>query len=152
MNGAKRIRLCCTYKKGDSKNLNNYRGFALANSMLKIFTAITAKRVNIWCESYDILPEGQAGFRVNRGCEDNIFTLQYKISETLQKQKGRIFLTFIDFIKAFDAIHHNLLWRKLYKVGMSTQIIRVLKDIYDKASTQVKIDMTALTNIVAITK
>ena len=42
---------------------NNYRGITLLPVMGKIFTSILHERLMFWCESYEILPDAQFGFR-----------------------------------------------------------------------------------------
>ena len=39
--------------------------------------------------------------------------------------------------KAFDSIQHSLLWKKLYALGVSGQLIRVLQSMYAKATERV---------------
>lgn len=140
------------YKKGNKLDPNNYRGIALANTVAMVFTAILAKRISKWCESYDILPEGQTGFRENRSCEDNVFVMHTNIVEALARPKGKIYILFVDFRKAFDSIWHSILWRKLHMAGISSQIIRVLNSLYHNANTQIKINNKELTNSIGITK
>ncbi|XP_011313595.1 uncharacterized protein, partial [Fopius arisanus] len=59
--------LTMLHKKGPVDDPSNYRGIALTNSILKIFTKILAVRIEKWMESSEILPESQAGFRRGRG-------------------------------------------------------------------------------------
>lgn len=63
------------YKKGEKSDPANYRPIALVNYITKIFTQILATRLNKWIEDSNFLPEWQAGFRKNRSCIDNIFSL-----------------------------------------------------------------------------
>ena len=49
-----------------------------------------------------------------------------------------MYVIFVDYKRAFDSIHHNMLWNKLYKLGLSGKIIRLLKNIYDNASFKVR--------------
>ena len=45
---------------------------------------------------------------------------------------------FVDFARAFDSIDHQKLWLKLYKLGVSPKLIRILSDIYSKASMKIR--------------
>lgn len=139
------------FKKGNKKDIMNYRGIALANAILKIFTNILAKRLGIWAENMGLLPEGQAGFRAGRSCEDNIFVLQAKISLTIQKERGKLFTTFVDFQRAFDSVHHGLLCQKLHKIGLSGQCIRIIRSIYENAKMKVKLQEGEFTDEIEIT-
>lgn len=62
-----------------------------------------------------------------------------------------MYVAFVDFRGAFDSIVHAILWRKLYKAGMSTQLIRVLQNYYTKACTRVRTEK-GKTDIIDITK
>lgn len=140
------------YKKGDVLDHLNYRGIALANTIAKIFTTIIASRLSDCCDISNILPEAQAGFRRNRSCEDNIFTLHTKITQMLCKPKGKMYAVFVDFRRAFDSVVHRVLWQKLYKAGVSSQLIRVLQDLYTKASMRVKLNNNSVTDYLDITE
>ena len=55
--------------------------------------------------------EGQAGFRVKRGCVDNIYTLR------LREGKDT-YAFFLDVQKAYDTVWRNRLWFKLWEFGV----------------------------------
>lgn len=86
----------------------------------------------------EALPEDQAGFRRNRCCEDNLFVLYAKISLALCNPKGKLYVLFVDFRRAFDSVNHQILWNKLYATGVSSQFVRVLQDLYCKATMRVR--------------
>ena len=44
---------------------------------------------------------------------------------------------FIDFKKAFDRVWHAALWETMKKHNISTSLIRVIKNLYDKATSAV---------------
>ena len=48
------------------------------------------------------------------------------------KKKSDTFVAFIDFSKAYDRINRQLLWYKLSRLGISDQLIHVLKSLYSK--------------------
>ena len=48
-------------------------------------------------------------------------------------------MCFVDFKKAFDSVQHRLLWEKLHSLGISRQMIAILKSMYAKATARVKI-------------
>lgn len=116
------------FKKGEPQDPGNYRGIALANALSKIFTSILATRINEWSEAEQILPEGQAGFRRGRGCDDNIFVLNAQTALALKNPKGKLYAVFVDFRRAFDSVDHLILWSKLQEMGVGARIIRVLRD------------------------
>ena len=52
--------------------------------------------------------------------------------------KKWLFCAFIDYKKAFDSVQHGLLWRKLLNSSVNGKVLRVIRDIYDKAKSCVK--------------
>ena len=140
------------HKKGDPSNPANYRAIALINSITKIFTSILADRIKNWCETNDIHMEGQNGFRSARSTEDNIFILNSKITSALSHPKGKLYIAFIDFKRAFDSIEHDILWQKLFACGMSARLIELLRNFYGKATMRVKINQSSFTKDIAVTR
>ena len=60
------------FKKGDREDPGNYRGITLLSVVGKVFCKI----LNNQClDKRGELHEGQAGFRVNISCMDNVYTL-----------------------------------------------------------------------------
>lgn len=132
------IILSILHKQGDRKDPSNHRGIALVNHISKLFTALLAERLYNWAENSKLLPEGQAGFRSSRGCMDNLFVLHEVIHSKLRQKKGSSFIIFVDLKRALDTVNHKLLWTKLLGLGVSAKIIRILKNLYDKASIKIK--------------
>jgi len=64
------------FKKGDRKDLNNYRGITLTSCVSKVFNRIIAMSISKFLENSNILSEVQGGFRPLHRCEDHIFTLK----------------------------------------------------------------------------
>ena len=58
------------------------------------------------------LPVVQAGFRKGRGTRDQIANIHWIIKKAREFQKN-IYFCFIDYVKAFDCVDHNKLWKIL---------------------------------------
>ncbi|XP_050509001.1 uncharacterized protein LOC126886189 [Diabrotica virgifera virgifera] len=125
------------HKKGSIDNPSNYRGIALMSCVEKIFTQVLLNRLNEWTDNNNIIPEIQSGFRKHRSCTDNVFVLNSIIQSRLRLKKRKVFVAFVDYNRAFDSVSHNLLWQKLYNIGVSGRIILLLRNIYNEASMQV---------------
>ena len=54
----------------------------------------------------------------------------------LQHQQD-LFHVFIDFKKAFDRVWHAALWATMKKYNISTNLIQVIKNLYNKATSAV---------------
>jgi hypothetical protein len=78
----------------------------------KLFTAVLLTRLNAFSEKCSILNENQSGFRKGYSTIDNIFVL-YAFFELLKLKKKKLFVTFVDFEKAFDKVWKDGLWCKL---------------------------------------
>lgn len=91
-----------------------------------------------WAEQLEMIPEEQTGFRLKRGVQDNIFNLQSIIHNRLRLQGGKMYALFVDYKRAFDSVPHRRLWSKLYSLGLSTKIIKILQSLYDHAEVQIR--------------
>ena len=65
------------------------------------------------------LPDVQAGFRRGRGTKDRIANICWIIEKSREFQKN-IYFCFIDYVKAFDRVDHNKLWKILQEMGKQT--------------------------------
>ncbi|XP_015123156.1 uncharacterized protein LOC107045392 [Diachasma alloeum] len=133
--------LSMLFKKGDPADPMCYRGIALINNILKMYTGILHSHLEAWMASRNILPEEQAGVRRGRGCIDQTFSLVTAVQTKLRLTGNTIYCIFIDFRRAFDLVPHQLLWEKLGKLGVSGKTLRVFRNIYDNASVKVRLGM-----------
>ena len=66
------------FKKGDREDPGNYRGITLLSVVGKVFCKILNNRLVGCLDKEGFLHEGQAGFRVNRCCVDDINIFYFK--------------------------------------------------------------------------
>ncbi|CAG5100682.1 Similar to jockey\pol: RNA-directed DNA polymerase from mobile element jockey (Drosophila funebris) [Cotesia congregata] len=97
-----------------------------------------SNRLTIWINETKALPEEQAGFIAKRSCDDNIFTLLATIQLNLCNRKSQLHGLFVDFRRAFDSVPYDLLWKKLFNLGVSPKLIKILRNLYNLAKFQVK--------------
>ena len=83
-----------------------------------------------------IIAEEQAGFRAGRSTTEQIFNLRIPCEKYLQHQQD-LFHVFIDFKKAFDKVWNAALWATMKKYIISTNLIQVIKNLYNKATSAV---------------
>ena len=95
---------------------------------------ITLNRLKPQAEK--IIFEEQTGFRAGRNTTEQIFNLRILCEKYLQHHQG-LYHVFIDFEKAFDRVWHAALWTTMKKYYISTNLIRVLKNLYDKVTSAV---------------
>ena len=124
---------------------DNYRGITVLSCFGKLFTSIINARINSFLENYKLLGNEQAGFRCNNSTNDHIFSLHCLVDLYLQKKK-RLYCLFVDYRKAFDTIQRSLMWEKLFKIGINGNVLSVIKDMYAKAKSCVKLPDGTLSN------
>ena len=83
-----------------------------------------------------IIAEEQAGFRAGRSTTEQIFNLRILCEKYLEHQQD-LYHVFIDFKKAFDRVWHATLTATMKKYNTSTNLIRVIKNLYGKATSAV---------------
>ena len=113
-------------KKGNVKECSNYCTIALISHtsqvMLKILQARLQKYLN------HEFPDVQAGFRKGRGTRDQITNIHWISKKSSDFQKN-IYFCFIDYIKAFDCVGHNKLWKILHEMGIPDHLTCLLRNL-----------------------
>ena len=80
--------------------------------------------------------EEQAGFRVERGCRDQIFVMRQLAEKTIEKD-GKMYAAFIDLEKAYDKVWREDMWRTLATYGVSGRLLRAVKALYENSKARV---------------
>jgi len=111
-------------KKGDLANCDNYRGITMLSVPGKILSRIILQRL---IDALDeILRDQQMDFRKNRSCTDHIATLRIIAEQSLEWNTS-LFITFIDFKKAFNSVDHSTLWKILRHHGIPEKFIAIIQ-------------------------
>ena len=114
-------------KKGNAKECLNYRTVALISHTSKVILKIIQARLQQYvnCERPDV----QAAFRKVRGTRDQIANIFWIIEKAREFQKN-IYFCFIDYVKAFDCVDHNKLWKILKEMGIPDHLTCLLRSLY----------------------
>ena len=75
------------------------------------------------------LPDVQAGFRKGRGTRDQIANIRWIINKAKEFQKS-IYFCFIYYVKGFDCMDHNKMWKILKEMGISEHLTCLLRNLY----------------------
>ena len=75
------------------------------------------------------LPDVQFGFRKGRVTRDQTANIQWIIEKAREYQKN-IYFCFIDYVKAFDCVDHNKLWKILKTEGRPDHLACLLRNLY----------------------
>ena len=100
----------------------------------KVFTNIILERlVNKVDEK---ISESQAGFRKERGCADQIFTLR-RMMEQAKAEKVPMHMCFVDLKAAYDTVNRKALFKKLRKYDVSQKLCSLIERLYEGTNSAV---------------
>ena len=107
-------------KKGDLRDCINYRGIMLLSTPGKVLNRILLERMKDAVDPK--LRDQQAGFRRYRSCADQIASLRIIVEQSL-KWNTPLYISFIDYEKAFDSVDRETMWKLLRHHGVPNKII-----------------------------
>jgi hypothetical protein len=141
--------VCPIFKaKGKMREPGNYRGIVLLSALGKIYSGMLAGRLRDWLVNNRILSKFQSGFVINKRTMDNIFVIKSTVDKYLKVKRGRIYWCMVDLEKAFDSIYREVLWFKKRKKGLSENMVRCNKKMYEGIKFCVKCEGDNLTDLV----
>ena len=113
-------------KKGNTKECSNYHIIGLISHASKIMLKILQDRLQQYVNWE--FPDVQTGFRKGIGTRDQIANIRWIIEKPREFQKN-IHFCFIDYVKAFDCMNHNKLWKILKEMGVPGHLIYLLRNL-----------------------
>ena len=105
------------HKKDDKRFTSNYRPIVNLHFMSKILEKLIYARVVGFFDRYCILSRYQFGFRKLKSTEDAIILFLDYVYDAIDAGEHCI-AVFVDFMKAFDTVHHGILLAKLQCYGI----------------------------------
>ena len=114
-------------KKGNAKECSNYCTTAFIEHSSKVMLRILQSRLHQYMNQE--LPDVQAGFRKGRRTRDQIANIHW-IREKAREFQKNIYFSFIDYVKAFDWVDHNKLWKILKEMGIPDCLTCLLRNLY----------------------
>jgi hypothetical protein len=118
--------------KGDPQDPNNHRKKALKETSIKILSIILARR--LLKRFKELKPTSQFG---HVGCQEAQHIIKRAL--LLFRQHGLEFhAIFIDLVKAFDTVNHDLLCQILEKYALPPPLVQVIKKIYSNCKVKIK--------------
>ncbi|KAE9412925.1 hypothetical protein Angca_009389, partial [Angiostrongylus cantonensis] len=115
------------FKKGDLRDIGNYRPICSLSVVYKLFTRVILNRIRRTLDEGQ--PCEQAGFRKGFATMDHINTLT-RLIEVSREHKRPLCLTFIDLEKAFDSIEIEAVMEALGSQGVPPQYVKILRELY----------------------
>ena len=89
------------------------------------------------------LPDVQDGFRKGRGTRNQIADVCWVIDKGREFQKN-VYFCFIDYMKAFDCVDPNKLWKFLKDIGIPDHLTCLHRNLYVGQEEQLKPDTKQL--------
>ena len=114
-------------KKCNVKECSSYHKIALISHTSKITFKILQARLLQYMNRE--LPDVQAGFRKGRGTKDQIANIHW-INDKAREFQKNIYFCFIEYVKAFDCVDHNKLWKILQKIGLPDHLTCLPTNLY----------------------
>lgn len=118
-------RLIVIFKKGARLDCGNYRGISIMDSFAKLYDQVLCARLEKWFSP----SREQAGARKGRGCLEQILSLRLLIDYAKSKRK-KLFITYVDFSKAYDKVPRNALIRTLCRLGCGYMMVAAIRSMY----------------------
>ena len=113
------------FKSGDKLDCGNYRGISIMNTLAKIYDLLLMNRLTLWCN----IDKCQAGAQKKRGCVEQIVALRLLMDLAAHK-KYKLYVLFVDFIKAYDRVPRNSLIQYLKSLGCGKMMLLAIDKIY----------------------
>ena len=101
---------------------------ALISHVSKVMLKILQPRLQQYVNNER--PDVQAGFRKGRGTRDQIANICWIIEKQESSRKTSYFC-FIVYVKAFDWVDHNKLWKILKEMGIPDHLTCLLRNQYE---------------------
>ena len=111
------------FKGGSNEVCDNYRPISLLPVMSKVIEKVVYKRTVFHLNSNNLIYCKQFGFRQHHSTSDVVNLLVAEILESWNDSLSVIGV-FIDLKKAFDTVSHQLILKKLDKLGVKGQLLQ----------------------------
>ena len=118
------------HKKGDKTECGNYRGIWVVSHAGKVLLKVVTRRLGAYGEAKGLLPEEQCGFRPDRSATDIMFVVR-RLQYIGRKAGVSLFMCFVDLQKRYDTVDRTLSWQVLTHIGVSLQMIAVIREFHD---------------------
>ena len=114
-------------KAGNTNDVSNLRPVSLLPITSKLIEKIVHNRIYKFLENNDILDKRQGGFRPNHSTSNTTATFIDDIYTAMNNNQVLI-ATYIDAMKAFDTVNHDILLKKAQKYGIVGDVFEWLKN------------------------
>lgn len=127
------------HKSGSKADPGNYRPISVLPVLSKILEKVLYKRLIEHLDSHEIISDRQFGFRPKSNTLAATVDLVTKIKSNIDG-KNIVLGVFIDFKKAFDTVSHEILLKKLQRIGITGIALKMFESYLRDRSQIVKIN------------
>lgn len=111
----------------DPSYTSNYRPITLLVALGKVLERVINRKLSDYLEREQIIPESQAGFRVGRSTQDQLFKLSQDAATAVKNGTVTI-ASFFDVHKSYDKVWIEGLALKMHKARIPQPMIALLVD------------------------
>ena len=122
--------------KGNLSNPNNWRGRNILDVVSKITSLVITSRLQYILKS-EATPV-QFGASPKTGCPEGSVSLK-SLLQLRKEHNMNSWVVFADLIKAFNSIHHGLMFKLLEKFGVPVRPLNVIKKLYKNFQIEIKL-------------
>ena len=120
------------HKKGDKQVINNYRSVSLLPICGKIFERLIFNNIYNFLDEQDVLNPNQSGFRPNDSCVYQLLSITHEIFSSFDCNSSlEVPAVFLDISEAFDKVWHEGLIYKICLMGISGNLLKLIKSFLD---------------------
>ena len=130
------------HKKSCTLDAANYRPIGVGEPLYRLYTIVLNRRLVGWSEEHQLRSPVQAGFRPGQSPIHHLFALRHFI-DTACISKRPLYACFVDLQKAYDTVHHDLLWDRLKSIGVGLRMLAAIKSLYSSGTLSMKVAGTA---------
>jgi hypothetical protein len=127
------------FKSGDPSVCDNYRPISLLSTVSKILEKAVACRLVNHLKYNNLLYGNQFGFQEGTSTVHHLLKLTNYVTKELNKKNYTVGI-FLDLKKAFDVVPHNILLKKMEKLGVGGIAMRWFTSYLEGRSQKVDID------------
>ena len=130
LNNWKKSNVVPVHRKGDKQLLQNCHPVLLLPICNKIFEGIVFKLMLEFLEENSLLCPHQSGFRSSDSCQSHLLSIVHNIYASFDKSPTlEVRANVLDISKAFNEVWHERLLFKLERIGLSGNLLNLLKSL-----------------------